>query len=123
MSATQANVSNRARAGGKLLARILVVLAVAIAAGYLLHRASAAMAKDPQPAGFGRGLLQGALMPVALPNLLVGNDVTIYAQNNTGRRYKLGYTLGVNACGIVFFGFLFWRLNRWKSRRVGKTRK
>ena len=51
---------------------------------------------DPAPAGFARGLVHGALMPIALPNLLVGNDVTIYAANNTGLRYKLGYTCGVN---------------------------
>jgi hypothetical protein len=58
-------------------------------------------------------------MPCALPNLLVGNDVTIYAQNNTGRTYKLGYTCGVNACGAVFFGMFFWRLNRWRRRMNG----
>ena len=57
-------------------------------------------------------------MPMSLPNLLVGRDVTIYSQNNSGVRYKLGYTLGVNLCGAVFFGMAFWRLNRirkWAS--------
>ena len=51
-----------------------------------------------------------------LANLLVGNDVIIYAQSNTGLTYKLGYTFGVNACGAIFFGFFFWRLNRWRKR-------
>ena len=60
------------------------------------------------------------LMPAALPNLLVGSDVVIYAQNNTGVSYKLGYTMGVNVCGAVFFGFFFWRLNRW--RKAEKSR-
>ena len=46
-----------------------------------------------------RGVLHGALMPLAWPNLLLGRDVTIYATDNTGRLYKLGYTLGVNGCG------------------------
>jgi len=54
---------------------------------------------NPAPRVFGRGVLHGALMPGALPNLLVGKDVTIYAPNNTGRTYKLGYTVGVNGCG------------------------
>ncbi|HKI69898.1 MAG TPA: hypothetical protein VKA67_09940, partial [Verrucomicrobiae bacterium] len=72
------------------------------------------------PAGFGRGVVQGALMPCALPNLLVGNDVVIYAQKNTGLSYKLGYTVGVNACGALFFGFFFWRLNRWRRQVNGK---
>ena len=48
-------------------------------------------------------------MPMALPNLLVGDDVSIYAANNTGRLYKVGYIAGVNVCGLAFFGYLFWR--------------
>ena len=60
-------------------------------------------------------MVQGALMPLAMPNLLVGNDVVIYANNNTGRSYKLGYSLGVNLCGVTFFGLFFWRLGRWRK--------
>ena len=60
-------------------------------------------------------MLQGALMPMAMPSLLVGRDVTIYAENNTGRTYKLGYTAGVNACGAIFFGYAFWRWRRLKE--------
>ncbi len=81
-----------------------------------MRHASSALEKRTEPAGFLRGALQGALMPCALPNLIVGNDVTIYAANNTGRTYKLGYTCGVNACGAFFFGFFFWRVNRWRKR-------
>jgi hypothetical protein len=72
--------------------------------------------RDPGPAGFARGVAHGALMPCALPNLLAGNDVTIYAENNTGRSYKLGYTVGVNGCGAIFFGLFFWRVSRWRRR-------
>jgi len=79
------------------------------------------MEQEHGPAGFFQGLLQGALMPCALPNLLVGNNVAIYAQNNTGLTYKLGYTVGVNTCGAVFFGLLFWRLGRWRRRFQGKA--
>ena len=60
-------------------------------------------------------------MPMALPNLLVGRDVSIYSPNNTGVPYKLGYTAGVNVCGAIFFGFFYWRLNRihrWANRRA-----
>jgi hypothetical protein len=42
----------------------------------------------------------------------VGQDVSIYQTDNTGRTYKLGYTLGVNACGLIFFSIFFWRLSR-----------
>ena len=60
-------------------------------------------------AGFRLGILHGALMPVALPSLLLGKDVPIYAERNEGRTYKLGYIAGINACGLVFFGLAFWR--------------
>jgi len=103
----------------KIFLRVLTVLAAATLIGAAMHRFSTRMEQTQRPAGFARGVLQGALMPCALPNLLVGNDVTIYAQNNTGRTYKLGYTCGVNACGAVFFGMFFWRLNRWRKRVSG----
>jgi hypothetical protein len=53
---------------------------------------------------------------MAMPNLLVGRDVVIYSANNAGVPYKLGYTVGVNACGALFFGFLYWRILRWRRR-------
>jgi hypothetical protein len=70
----------------------------------------------PEPAGFVGGMVQGATMPMALPNLLLGRDVIIYAPNNTGLSYKLGYTLGVNVCGLIFFGLFFRRMHRRKLR-------
>ena len=54
-------------------------------------------------------------MPMALPNLLIGNDVTIYSARNTGLPYKLGYTVGVNMCGALFFGVFFVRLSQWRK--------
>jgi hypothetical protein len=101
------------------LSRVVAVALVALVIGAVLNRIANSLDRSGQPAGFGRGLVQGALMPMAMPNLLVGNDVSIYAARNTGRAYKLGYTLGVNACGAIFFGFFFWRVNRW--RRAAKA--
>jgi hypothetical protein len=60
-------------------------------------------------AGFHFGVIQGALMPAALPALLLGKDVPIYASANEGRPYKIGYILGINLCGTLFFGCAFWR--------------
>ncbi len=102
----------------RLLWRLAIFLLLAFTIGAILNRVSASLERDARPAGFSRGVLQGALMPMALPNLLVGRDVTIYSANNTGVRYKLGYTAGVNSCGAVFFGFLFWRLTRWRKRQA-----
>ena len=65
-------------------------------------------------AGFYTGLLEGALMPAALPGLVGGKDLPIYAPNNIGRGYKIGYILGLNSCGTMFFGVAFWQPRRRK---------
>jgi uncharacterized membrane protein YciS (DUF1049 family) len=98
------------------LRRLAFLVALGFAIGWVLNRAEAALEKRHEPAGFARGLVQGALMPITMPNLIFGNDVAIYAANNTGRTYKIGYTLGVNTCGLIFFGFFFWRVRRMKLR-------
>ena len=69
--------------------------------------------------GFGYGMLHGAIMPMALPALVAGQDVTIYAEKNTGRLYKLGYTIGINICGIVVFGTTFWTPKRKQETATG----
>ena len=58
--------------------------------------------------GLGYGCVHGALMPMALPSLVMGHDVEIFARNHSGRSYKLGYIIGINVCGLVFFGSAFW---------------
>jgi len=115
MTETQTTISAPNAKLRKILLRILTFLILAACVGLFMRHMSASMAKSDAPAGFARGMLQGALMPGALPNLLVGNDVPIYAANNTGITYKLGYTFGVNACGLIFFGLFFWRVSKWKK--------
>ena len=100
-----------------VLKRVAMFVAFGLAIGWMLHRAETYFAQRPEPAGFGCGLVQGALMPIALPGLLLGRDVTIYAPHNTGRTYKLGYTTGVNGCGLIFFGFFFWRVRQLRRAR------
>ena len=65
--------------------------------------------------GFGHGVLHGALMPMALPSLLLGKDVEIFATNNSGRPYKIGYIAGINLCGFLVFGSLFWKPKKASS--------
>jgi hypothetical protein len=86
---------------------VLIALALLLGAGY--DRAARALYGADRLAGFHLGLIHGALMPAAFPSLLLGRDVPIYAQNNVGRLYKLGYIGGINCCGFVFFGFAFSR--------------
>lgn len=104
-----------------LVRRIVTILLVAYAIGFTLNWSNRALEKTGSPAGFGRGLIHGILMPAAMPNLLFGHDITIYSANNTGIPYKLGYTMGVNLCGAVFFGLFFWRINRWR-KMIGSQR-
>jgi hypothetical protein len=118
MTETAARILRRA---GRILVRLAILVCLAALLGWFLNHAAAEMEKTARPAGFARGMLQGALMPMALPNLLVGKDVTIYSENNTGVPYKLGYTAGVNLCGAVFFGLLYFRLRKLRNwtRRNG----
>ena len=123
MPLTQVKGMRRQRWLRKVLLRVMCLMAVGTCLAWGISRSASADSRNHHVAGFGRGVLHGALMPLALPNLLLGSDVTIYASNNTGRTYKLGYTLGVNGCGLLFFGFFFWRVNRWKkgARGEGKS--
>lgn len=72
--------------------------------------------KPEDQANFKTGIIHGILMPAAFPALIAGHDMPIYATNNTGRNYKIGYILGLNACGTVFFAIAFWhpRGLKWK---------
>jgi hypothetical protein len=98
----------------KVIFRVVLILGLATLIGGGLNLVAKSLNARTQPAGFRQGILQGALMPMAMPNLLIGKDVTIYSQNNTGLSYKLGYTAGVNVCGAIFFGLFFWRVTRWR---------
>jgi len=118
MSATTIPVSAGARPRWNWVARLAAIILLAFAIGWTLNRVAQQLDRNNRPAGFVRGLVQGALMPASMPNLLIGHDVAIYAEkNNNGVFYKLGYTMGVNACGAIFFGLFYWRLKRWRRRQ------
>jgi hypothetical protein len=86
---------------------ILVLLGVLLGLG---HGWAASRFYSPtRVAGFHTGVVEGTLMPAAMPALLMGKDLPIYAPNNTGRTYNIGFLLGINTCGTVFFGVAFWR--------------
>jgi len=118
MSAITGSTSAPPRARRSLVSRLAAILLLAFVIGWTLNRVAQQLDRDNRPAGFVRGLVQGALMPASMPNLLIGHDVAIYAEkNNNGVFYKLGYTMGVNACGAIFFGLFYWRLKRWRRRQ------
>ena len=102
----------------RLALRLAIIVFVTWSWGWVLNKSATSTSLRPEPAGFGRGMLHGALMPGAMPSLLFGKDVVIFAPNNNGRLYKLGYTVGVNGCGAFFFGTFFYRLrklNQWRK--------
>jgi hypothetical protein len=92
-----------------ILRKAATVAIVTVIFGWLYGWAAPWAYASPQRAGFVYGLLHGAMMPLSLPSLVVGKDVPIYDPVNVGRLYKIGYICGVNICGLVFIGPIFWR--------------
>jgi len=92
-----------------LLVKIFLLTLLSIALGLMQGWAASRTYQPDYEAGFHTGILHGILMPAALPGLLTGHNIRIYAINNTGRGYNIGYIFGINACGTVFFGIAFWQ--------------
>lgn len=106
----------------KVLRKIITLAVVTIVFGYVYGWAAPWAFPQKSTVGFGYGMLHGALMPIALPSLVVGRDVPIYDTENTGRFYKIGYICGINLCGIAFFGPMFWRGGGPKKTNSEKSR-
>ncbi len=90
------------------LRKIITFIVLAVVFGWVFARVSPHMFPRDEKPGFTYGLLHGGLMPMALPSLMLGQDVEIFASNNSGRGYKIGYICGINLCGLIFFGSAFW---------------
>jgi hypothetical protein len=116
MTAATTNDSSKPRRKHSILIRVASIILLAFIIGWTLNLLAVRLDRGHRPAGFARGLLQGAMMPAAMPNLLIGHDVAIYSANNNGVFYKLGYTMGVNGCGAIFFGLFYWRISRWRRQ-------
>ena len=97
--------------------RGLRLILLGVIFGFFYSWASPRFYPADGPSGFYHGMLHGALMPMALPSLLMNQDVAIYADRNTGRTYKLGYICGINICGFVFFGLAFARAGRKNEKQ------
>ena len=93
----------------RLLLKAVTLAIVTVLFGWFYAWAAPWAFPQNRAAGFSFGVLHGALMPIALPSLVIGQDVPIYDPDNSGRIYKIGYICGINLCGLVFFGSLFWR--------------
>jgi len=51
--------------------------------------------------GFWYGLLHGIIAPVDLVMMLFRDDITVYAQNNNGAWYGLGFIIGSGGWGFL----------------------
>jgi len=96
--------------------RMALTATLALGIAWACGKAMEIDARMTQPPGLFRGMLHGALMPIAWPTLLTGSDQEIYAARNEGRPYKLGYSLGVNLSGLVFFGWFFIAVGQVRNR-------
>ena len=120
--ATQARPSKSRDLIKLILRKAVTLAAVTLVFGWLYSWASPWAYPPDRAAGFGYGMLHGALMPLSLPSLVVGRDVPIYDDNNSGRIYKIGYICGVNVCGLLFIGPIFWRPRGVTSTSSDKSR-
>lgn len=112
MPAIQAHAPGPRSTAGIWLRKAAVFVTVTVLFGWFYGWASPWAFPQATRVGFGYGMLHGALMPMALPSLVIGEDVAIYAANNSGRAYKIGYIAGINVCGLIVFGSAFWRPRR-----------
>jgi hypothetical protein len=107
---------------GKLVRHFLrkaaTMAVVTVVFGWFYGWASPWAFPKNRTADFKYGVLHGALMPLSLPALIMGNDVSIYDSDNSGRPYKIGYICGINACGLLFFGLAF---RRSTSTKIDKS--
>ena len=104
------------------LTKIAIFLIASALLGWAYGWSSSRAFPKDKTFGFGYGMLHGALMPLALPSLLLGRDVEIFAADNSGRPYKIGYICGINVCGLAFFGPLFWRPKRGAASHKNQPR-
>lgn len=95
-----------------LLIKIAALTVFSLFLGFAYAQAAPRTYAPDRVSGFPMGMMHGALMPAALPTLVLGKDLPIYAANNVGRGYNIGFILGLNACGTLFFGIAFWQPRR-----------
>jgi len=104
-----------------IIVKIIVLTAISFGLGFAHNWASTRYYQPDYVAGFRTGLLEGAVMPAALPGLVRGYDLPIYAPNNLGRPYKIGYILGLNTCGTFYFGIAFYQPRRSRRARNAES--
>jgi hypothetical protein len=101
--------------GRRIVVKITLLTLLCLVLGFIQGWAASRFYRPDYVAGFHVGMVQGALMPAALPALLMGKDVPIYAAANVGRLYKIGYIFGINICGTLFFGVAMWQSRKQPS--------
>jgi len=123
MPSNQPNLNAKPRRLVKfILGKAATLALVTVVFGWLYSWAAPWAYAKNHTAGFAYGMLHGALMPLSLPSLVIGRDVPIYDDDNAGRIYKIGYICGVNICGLLFIGPLFWRPRSVTSTSSDKSR-
>ena len=73
----------------------LAVIAVLVLSGCASTEAIDPCVNPDDSEGFLMGLVQGFIAPIAFIVSLFDDDVAIYAVNNSGWLYDLGYLLGI----------------------------
>ena len=85
----------------KLISGMVVLLVILLIFSACSNNESIKACLDGRSYGFWNGLWHGIIAPVDLIGMLFRDDVTIYAQNNNGAWYGLGFLIGSGGWGFM----------------------
>lgn len=77
----------------------LITYSLLVISTILILTSCAPKGPTPDEYGFFSGIWHGIVWPFALIGKLFGSDIGLYAENNSGFFYWLGFILGLGALG------------------------
>jgi hypothetical protein len=85
----------------KLIWNLLFVFLIIILLTSCANKENVELCLKGHKYGFLGGFWHGIIAPFDLIAMLFRNDVTVYAQNNTGGWYALGFIIGSGGWGFI----------------------
>ena len=80
---------------------ILVLSIIVLSFSSCAHSEDVTKCVEGHTYGFWGGLLHGIIAPIGFVGMLFDEGVTMYAQNNNGGWYALGFLLGSGGWGLL----------------------
>ncbi len=80
---------------------VLIILVVIVLFSACANKEDVSQCLKWHKYGFLGGLWHGIIAPIDLIAMIFRNDVTVYAQNNNGGWYALGFVIGSGGWGFL----------------------